>query len=255
MQDAGTRRAPDGVPEWRVEPLDRERIRMASRTRPLPETLELELVGVGAMASPRYAPAGLLVSYGRHRVLIDGGPGATARGPLDAWIVTDERCELIASIRRLARELDLVPKVEPWETDGLVIRPRPVVHTSHSCFGYLIEMPCRSRVLRCVWAPEFFAFPRWAAGVDLLFAEASSFSRPVLFAGGVGGHMPVLDVAREAKRRRVKRLVFAHIGRSSIRARDAGLALPFGEWASDGETFVLRRRSRGMHVDRADLQP
>ncbi|MDF2693029.1 MAG: hypothetical protein K0S65_1412 [Labilithrix sp.] len=192
------------------------------------------------MASPRYAPAGLLVSFGGHRILIDGGPGATPRGRLDAWLVTDERCELIAAIRRLARERGLEPEVACWQTEGLVIRPHPVVHTSHAAFGYLIETTGAHRVLRCAWAPEFFAFPRWAAGVDLLFAEASSFERPVRFAGGVGGHMPVLDVAREGERRHVRRLIFAHIGRSSIRARDAGLPLPFGEWASDGDVFVLR---------------
>jgi hypothetical protein len=202
--------------------------------------LELELLGVGAMRSPRYAPAGLLVSFGGHRVMLDGGPGATPRGRLDAWLVTDERCELIAAIRALARKHGLAPRVERWETAGLSVQPRPVVHTSHAAFGYLIETTSRRRVLRCAWAPEFFAFPRWAGGADLLFAEASSFSRPVRFAGGVGGHMAALDVAREAARWNVKRLVFAHIGRSSIRARDAGEPLPFGEWASDGDVFVLR---------------
>jgi hypothetical protein len=200
----------------------------------------LKLLGVGAMQSPRYAPAGLLVTFDRSRVMIDGGPGAAPRGRLDEWLVTDERCELIAGIRALARERNLVPKVAPFEAGGVVIHPRPVIHTSHPAFGYLIETNTRPR-RRCAWAPEFFAFPRWASDVDLLFAEASSYARPVRFAGGVGGHMAVLDVAREAKRRGVRRLVFAHIGRSSIRARDAGAPLPFGEWASDGDVFVLPR--------------
>lgn len=35
--------------------------------------------------------------------MIDGGPGAAPRGELDAWLVTNERAELIAGIRRLAR--------------------------------------------------------------------------------------------------------------------------------------------------------
>lgn len=203
-------------------------------------TLTLKLLGVGAMRSPRYAPAGLLVIGGGRRVMIDGGPGAVPRGRLDRWLVTDARCELIAAIRALARERELEPEVAAYESDVLAIRPRPVVHTSHAAFGYAIELRTSRRALRCAWAPEFFAFPRWASGVDLMFAEAASWARPVLFAGGVGGHMAALDVAREAKRRRVRRLVFAHIGRSSIRARDAGEPLPFGEWASDGDVFVLR---------------
>jgi hypothetical protein len=32
------------------------------------------LLGVGAAASPRFAPAGLLVIHSRHRVVFDGGP-------------------------------------------------------------------------------------------------------------------------------------------------------------------------------------
>ena len=47
------------------------------------------------MNSPRYAPAGLLIEQGRVRVAIDGGPGAEPAGPLAAWLVTDERAELI----------------------------------------------------------------------------------------------------------------------------------------------------------------
>jgi hypothetical protein len=41
--------------------------------------LALTLVGVGAMNSPRYAPAGLLAEYGAVRVAIDGGPHAAPR--------------------------------------------------------------------------------------------------------------------------------------------------------------------------------
>jgi hypothetical protein len=52
--------------------------------------------------------------------------------------------------------------------------------------------------------------------------------------------MAALDVAREAKAHGVKRLVFAHIGRPSIRARDRGTQPPFGEWGDDGRTYVLR---------------
>lgn len=41
----------------------------------------LVLLGVGAMNSPRYRPAGLLVSWTGHRVMLDGG-GCADPGPL-----------------------------------------------------------------------------------------------------------------------------------------------------------------------------
>jgi len=55
--------------------------------------LWLVTLGVGAQASPRYAPAGLLVQRGSVRLMIDGGPGAAPSGPLAAWLVTDMRSE------------------------------------------------------------------------------------------------------------------------------------------------------------------
>jgi hypothetical protein len=56
-----------------------------------PGSCRLTLLGVGAMASPRYAPAGLLVECGTVRVMLDGGPGAAPTGRLDAWLLTDPR--------------------------------------------------------------------------------------------------------------------------------------------------------------------
>jgi ribonuclease BN (tRNA processing enzyme) len=90
-----------------------------------------------------------------------------------------------------------------------------------------------------VWAPEFWRFPAWAAGVDLMLAEAARWSRPIAFRGGTGGHAAALDVAREAQRRGVKRLVFAHVGRPTIRAQDAGERPPFGRVGHDGQVFAL----------------
>jgi hypothetical protein len=46
-----------------------------------------------------------------------------------------------------------------------------------------------------------------------------------------------LDVARSAHRAGVRRLVFAHIGRPTIRALDAGEALPFGEIGKENSTY------------------
>ena len=64
------------------------------------------------------------------------------------------------------------------------------------------------------------AFPRWAAGADLMFAEAAAWVRPISFARGAGGNAPVLEVSRLARDAGVRRLVFAHIGRPTIRAVD-----------------------------------
>lgn len=170
---------------------------------------------------------------GGARVMLDGGPGAAPRGPLDAWLVTDEHCELIAAIRRLARQHRLEPAVARFEHGTLAIVPRRVTHTSHPAFGYLIRTPRQS----VVWAPEFLRFPRWARGADLMFAEAAGWSRPIRFAGGVGGHAAALDVARRARRAGVRRLVFAHVGRPTIRALERGEVLPFGELGHEGSVY------------------
>jgi hypothetical protein len=77
-----------------------------------------------------------------------------------------------------------------------------------------------------------------------MFAEAAAWSRPILFAGGFGGHMPVLSVAAAARRRGVGRLVFAHIGRPTLRALRRGDRTPFGEFAADGQTFLVTRARR-----------
>jgi hypothetical protein len=192
------------------------------------------------MRSPRFAPAGLLVVVAcdgrRAAVAIDGGRGAEPRGAVDAWLVTDIRAELIREIRELARRDRLEPEVGDFVRSGaLRIAPEPVTHTSHATFGYRIDVGD----FRVAWAPEFLEFPSWADGADLVFADASGWDRPIRFAGGVGGHACALDVANEAKRRGVKRLVFAHIGRPTIRAMDAGLRVPFGEFGHDGAVFVI----------------
>jgi hypothetical protein len=187
--------------------------------------MRLTLLGVGAMASPRYRPAGLLVEHARARVMIDGGPRAAPAGRLDAWLVTDQHGELMPRIRRLAKRRSIEPKVSRFVRGKLAIEPRRVVHTSHPAFGYRICSPGKT----AVWAPEFYRFPCWARGADIMFAEAAGWSRPIRFAGGVGGHAAALDVAARAQRAGVRRLVLAHVGRPTIRALDKGERLPFGE--------------------------
>jgi Beta-lactamase superfamily domain len=169
--------------------------------------------------------------------MIDGGPGADPAGKLDAWLVTDERAELISGIRRLAFTRQLVPRAATFRRGNLRIERRPVIHTSHPTWGYLIVWGNK----RVAWAPEFFRFPGWATGADLMFAEAAAWSRPIRFRGGVGGHLDTLAVARSATTRGVRRLVFVHIGRPTIRAIDRGCRAPFGEFARDGQIFIIRR--------------
>jgi hypothetical protein len=198
--------------------------------------MRLVTLGVGAQNSPRYAPAGLLVSHRGVRVMIDGGPGAEPGGRVHAWLVTDARAELISQLRRLADRHRLKPVADSFQRGDLLVDLLPVAHTSHPTYG------CQVRVgrLRVVWAPEFFEFPHWAAGADLMFAEAASWNRPIRFAGGVGGHLDLLTVAAQAQRYGVLRLVFAHIGRPTIRALDRGERPPYGEFAHDGQIFWLR---------------
>ena len=188
------------------------------------------------MRSPRFAPAGLLVEAGG-RVMLDGGPGSGPDDGLDAWLVSDERAELIAAIRTLAREWSLEPKVATFHAHGLAVVPHRVVHTSHPTYGYLIS----ANGLRIAWAPEFLEFPDWADGADLLFADAAAWDRPIRFAGRVGGHAAAQDVDVEARRRGVRRLVFAHIGRPTIRAMDAGQRAAFGTFGRDRQVFYPRR--------------
>jgi hypothetical protein len=203
--------------------------------------LRLTLLGVGAMNSPRFAPAGVLLSCAGHRVVFDGGPGAEPPpGRLDDWLVTDEQAELRSPLRRRAAAMGLVVRAGDLDLDldpGKVrVRRCSVAHTSHPAYGYRIE----AGALVVVWAPEFWEFPAWAARADLMFAEAAAWDRPIRFRGGVGGHASVRAVGEQAVRHGVRRLVYAHIGRPTLRAMDAGLKPSVGEWGVEGRTYALR---------------
>jgi hypothetical protein len=216
-------------------------------------SLRLTLLGVGAMNSPRYAPAGLLVEYTNHRVMIDGGVGADPAAKLNSWLVTDDQGELIREIRRLARLQGLEPKVGDYSGAGILIKPHDVIHTAHRTYGYVIEAEGK----KIAWAPEFFEFPRWADSADLMFAEAAGWNRPIRFRGGVGGHACAIEVARVAQLHGVKRLVFAHIGRPTITAIDAGHRPPFGEFGRDGDVYFVSRAQtirRGKRTQTRNFQ-
>ena len=93
-------------------------------TEPVSLATRFTLLGIGAMNSPRYAPAGLLIEHGQVRVAIDGGPGAEPDGPVTVWLVTDERAELIRQLRRLAAAHGLSPAVSAYRDSGLTITPQ-----------------------------------------------------------------------------------------------------------------------------------
>ena len=217
----------------------------------------LTLLGVGAARTPRYraaltpggvyAPSGLLIEHGGDRVMIDGGVGASPTGVVDAWLVTDAHAESMPDIRALAWKYRLEPEVADFARDDeLYINPRAILPAAHPTFGYLVEL--EGVVL--AWAPTFLELPDWADDVDLLFAEAAAWNRPALLVGGAFGHAAALTTARQAEARGVKRLVFAHIGRPTIRATEAGQRPTFGELGHDGQVFLIPPRERPKGLSR-----
>lgn len=196
--------------------------------------LRITLLGIGAMNSPRYRRAGLLVEIGNRRIMIDGGPGAITRGKVDAWLVSDERCELMSDIRTLASDKGTKPRIGDYRSAGVSIVPKPVVHTSHPTYGYLI-VAGRSHI---VWAPEFFEISAMGRERRSDIRRRGRLEPAHPLREGAGGHASVFDVAREAAKRRVKRLVFAHVGRPVIRALEKGLTLPWGELGREGARYL-----------------
>ncbi len=214
---------------------------------PVRSDVRLTLLGIGAMNSPRYRPAGLLLSWRGRRVMFDGGGAAVPASRVDAWLVSDEHAELMPDIRRRCRAAGMVPRAAGWDGDDLHVRALPVVHTGHPAYGYLIEAVGR----RVAWAPEFWRFPSWATALDLMFADAAGWTRPIHFAGGVGGHASVRDTAEDARRHGVRRLVFAHLGRPAIRAQDEGRLPAYGEWGVQGRLYRLS--PAGSHEEVGDV--
>jgi uracil-DNA glycosylase family 4 len=199
--------------------------------------MKLTLLGVGAEDSPKYKPAGLLVECGDVRVMFDGGKNSIGKsepdGALDAWLWTDSGDEQTATRRAMAKAHGTVGRNSSFRKGGLAITMEPTKHTGHKTFGYVID----DGKTQVVWAPEFFEFPAWAKDAYIMFADAASWGQPIHFAGGVGGHMNVLQVSQKAKAAGVERLIFAHIGRPTIDALKAGEKVDFGEFGSDGQTL------------------
>jgi hypothetical protein len=204
----------------------------AQMTERIRDACTLKLLGIGAMASERYAPAGLLVERHDRAIMIDGGPGAEPDRPVEDWLVTDERpssspksAVLLANSSVFGRVLGL----PHWMMYGST--------PSRWCirYGYRIQLG----ESMAAWEPEFLEFPEWAAGARVMFADAAGWNRPIRFAKRVGGHAAALDVAGAAQAMNVARLVFAHVGKPTIRALDAGNSFPFGELGQERVAYEL----------------
>ncbi|MFE9008465.1 MBL fold metallo-hydrolase [Streptomyces sp. NPDC007875] len=175
-----------------------------------------------------------------------GRPAVRGHDGHDAWLVTDEQAELRSRLREIAAAHGVRVRAGDVELGGVRVRCHPVAHTSHPAYGYRIE----TQGTAVVWAPEFWEFPGWAAGADLMFAEAAGWNRPIRFRGGVGGHASVRTVGEQAARHGVRRLVYTHIGRPTLCAIDAGAKPEIGEWGVQGRAYSVRVPAR---EDRKEL--
>ena len=62
------------------------------------------------------------------------------------------------------------------------------------------------------------------------------------FPGRVGGHASVERDASEAQKYHLERLVYAHIGRPTIRAIAEGKRPAFGEFGIEGEVYLINKK-------------
>jgi len=176
------------------------------------------LLGVGTAASPRFAPAGLLLEYGHTRVGFDGGPGSEPPETVQAWLVRSREGALHSELRRIADECGMPePAVASFRHGALHVEPLPL--PGEAPVGYRITA---GRHL-AVWAPESRGLPVWAEEADLVFAGTSGMRRTI----------------EAARRLRVRRLVFALLDEDACAAMDAGKDPPFGEWGQEGGRYRL----------------
>ncbi|GLZ12848.1 hypothetical protein Acsp04_30830 [Actinomadura sp. NBRC 104425] len=176
------------------------------------------LLGVGTAGSPRFAPAGLLVEYGRTHVGFDGGPGSEPPETVQAWLVRRRDGPGYLRLCRIAADSGMPrPSVASFRHGALRVEPLPLA--GDAPVGYRIAAGRRT----AVWAPECRGLPLWAEDADLVFAGTPAMRRTV----------------EAARRLSVRRLVFVHLDEQACAAMDSGRAPPFGEWGVEGGRYHL----------------
>ncbi|GAA4150582.1 hypothetical protein [Actinomadura keratinilytica] len=178
--------------------------------------MRLVLLGIGAAGSPRFAPAGLLVEYGRTHVGFDGGPGSEPPETVQAWLVRRRDEAGHPRLCRIAADSGMPqPAVASFRHGALQVEPLPL--PGDAPVGYRIAAGRRT----AVWAPECRGLPLWAEDADLVFAGTSGMRQTV----------------EAARRLSVRRLVFARLDEEACAAMDAGRDPPFGEWGVEGGRY------------------
>jgi hypothetical protein len=167
---------------------------------------KLTFIGTGALKSKRTGAA-LLINTPTKRVQIDAQSPQDIKHP-DELLITDPKAW---NARAAKKEGGTVRKIQLAD---LTIEPKPVKHTSHPVFGYLIK----SKTKTVAYAPEFWKIPKWAKGADVLIADGSSWSRPIIFKGKVGGHVAAKELVDQAKSMGIKRIILTHIGKNTEHA-------------------------------------
>jgi hypothetical protein len=190
-----------------------------------------------AIGGVRMAPDVTLEEVGRlaRAMTFKNAAAGLAHGGGKAGIIADPSCPA-------ARKEALVRAFARMITELTEYIPGPDMGTDETCMAWV-----RDEIGRAV------GLPRVVGGIPLdeigatgfglaVAAEVAAWSRPIRFVGGVGGPAHVLTVAAVARCAGVKRLVFAHIGRRTLRALAQGARAPFGSFGAEGQVFFLTHR-------------
>ena len=105
---------------------DAQRRNAATRGRlPVPPGNHVHLARCRGDELAALLPRRAAISRGQVRVAIDGGPGAEPDSPLAAWLVTDERAELIRELRGWPQRTASAPRCAPATPAGWRSRRSP----------------------------------------------------------------------------------------------------------------------------------
>lgn len=206
--------------------------------------LKLTLVGTGALESPRKDEC-LLVEFGKEKVLIDAGPDIKAKDlpKLTGLLVCDPESGFMKDAKRIGQHFGLIPQVKKFDKDGLRIEPFEVKHTKHKTYAYIIKAEGKT----IVYAPEFFVFPKkQISKADLAICEGSTWSRPIVFTGKVGGHAAVLDTYKKCKALGIP-VIFTHIGKPTEKNLDKAKEMGI-EIGKDGQKITSFGKAKKLTV-------